>query len=408
VKTIQIQCQGARNVDYKKLKPFQGRLKKLTDENKQKLKSEILENGFTAPIFIWENSLGILYTMDGHQRCKVLAELEKDGYKIPEIPVAIIHAPDEQTAKRRLLGIVSQYGQLTEAGLLGYIEAAKLDPKKLTNFSFPDIDLNGIIDQLAAATANEPGNADETPPLPTKPKTKRGQIFILGDHGVMCGDSTEWKDVAKLMDGEKARMIFTDPPYGVSYSGVAGNESEVIKNDDLRMHFENALETAGFKVKQQLIWNKGMILSRSDYHWAHEPIFYAMKHGRNCDWYGDRTGKTILAMHWPDIEKLKKEELQEMVKAMINNTTNWEYKRESVLAYMHPTQKPVSLCGVALRNSTRPGDLVIDIFGGSGSTLMACELMNRRCFTMELDEKFCDVIISRWEKHTGKKSEREK
>lgn len=168
--------------------------------------------------------------------------------------------------------------------------------------------------------------------------------------------------------------------------------------------FEDSLESAGFRVKQQIIWNKGMILSRSDYHWAHEPMFYAVKLGKNCEWYGDRTGKTIMSMHHPDIDKMSKEELIKLVKAIMETTTNWEFKREEVKSYVHPTQKPVALVGVAMKNSSRPGDVVLDPFGGSGSTLMACELLNRVCRTMELDEKFCDVIISRWEKHSGKKA----
>lgn len=438
-KTIAIRCTAAKTVDIKKLKPFQGRLKTLSDENRAKPRQEIVTNGFTAPIFVWENEKGVLYTLDGHQRCKVLTELAKEGWTIPPVPVAIIQADNEQQAKRYLLGIVSQFGEISETGLLGYLKEAELKVEALRNLRLPEIDLNGIVDQLMAIANTEPEDIDEVPEPPAKPKTKRGQIFRLGEHRLMCGDSTDWKDVGKLMGGERARLIFTDPPYGVSYVGVAGSKQEMIKNDELRganllkflvaafecmakasvdnpaayifhasinqRQFEDALEKAGFRVKQQLIWNKGMILSRADYHWAHEPMFYAVKQGRNCDWYGDRTSKTIQALHQPDIEKMKREDLVAILKAAMSTTTNWEFKREAVQSYVHPTQKPVALVGVAIKNSSRRGDLVLDPFGGSGSTLMACDIMHRRCCTMELDPKFCDVILARWEKHSGQKAE---
>lgn len=185
-------------------------------------------------------------------------------------------------------------------------------------------------------------------------------------------------------------------------------KEEITTRGFIQRHFEEALNKAGFRVKQQIIWNKGMLLGRSDYHWAHEPIFYAIKNGKDCDWYGDRTGKTILAMHQPDLEKMPKEVLVALIKAAMAVTTNWEFRRETVQSYMHPTQKPVSVVGMAIQNSTRRGDLVLDLFGGSGSTLMACEIMHRRCCTMELDEKYCDVIRGRWEEHTGQKAVIEK
>lgn len=444
-KTIRIRVTGAKTIDFKKLKPYQGRLKRLTDENKAKLKEEITTRGFIAPIFVWVNPKGVLYTLDGHQRCKVLAELAKEGWKIPPIPIDIIEADSPAHAKQDILWLVSQYGEVTTTGLMGYLKDAELNPDVLKNFRFPDVDLDGIIDQFEAVANAEPKDADAVPPIPDKPKSRRGQVYIMGEHRLMCGDSTNAKDVARLMSGQKARMIFTDPPYGVSYVGAANQAArdwDMIKNDDLRgdklrvflekafecmakfsienpaayifhasinqRHFEEALNKAGFRVKQQIIWNKGMLLGRSDYHWAHEPIFYAIKNGKDCDWYGDRTGKTILAMHQPDLEKMPKEVLVALIKAAMAVTTNWEFRRETVQSYMHPTQKPVSVVGMAIQNSTRRGDLVLDLFGGSGSTLMACEIMHRRCCTMELDEKYCDVIRGRWEEHTGQKAVIEK
>lgn len=443
MKKIKIKCTGAKTADYKKMLPFQEDLKGLSDENKQKLKHEIKTKGFGAPILVWENE-GKIYTLDGHQRCKALAELEAEGYQIPPIPVALIHPDDLKEAKEFILGFVSQYGHVSETGLLGYIAINKLDRADILNFDFPNIDMDALLSKLQKNLDTDKPGADDAPRLPAKAKTKRGQLFTLGNHRLICGDSTDWKDMNRLMGKDQARLVFTDPPYGVSYTGAAGQPDwEEIKNDNLRAdeltkflqaafecmaratiekaavyvfhasinqrQFEEALNKAGFRVKQQLIWNKGMILSRSDYHWAHEPLFYAVKQGKNCEWYGDRTGRTMISMQQiVDVEKLKKEQMQAMLTAMLSGTTNWEFKRDNVMAYQHPNQKPVSLCGMALKNNTMPDDIVLDPFGGSGSTLMACEFMQRQCRTSELDEKFCDVIIERWEKHTGKKAKLEK
>jgi len=257
----------------------------------------------------------------------------------------------------------------------------------------------------------------------------------------MCGDSTNWEDIGRLMGRERARMVFTDPPYGVSYTGVnnpEGHEWERIKNDDLRgaklqrfleaafvcmaratianpavyvfhasanqRQFEEALVSAGFRVKQQIIWNKGMILSHSDYHWAHEPIFYAIKDGKNCEWFSGRTSRTVYNMQPPDLAAMTKDQLLEVLQAAAGGTTNWEYKRDAVQKYVHPTQKPVDLICHAVRNSSAKGEIVLDPFGGSGSTLIACDIMERRCFTAELDEKYCDVIINRWQQRTKRKA----
>lgn len=444
MKTIRIRCQAAKLVKYQKLKPFQDDLKELSEENQEKLKNTIIDDGFVFPIHVWEDGSGTLYTMDGHQRCKVLAELERLGYEIPPVPVAIIHADDIAEAKRFLLRSLSQYGQMTEDGLVGYVQQFNIEPEFLDELRLPEVDLDAVMDRLQIPDDPVPEDIDEAPGAPAVPNSKRGKVYILGNHRLMCGDSCDPKDVAKLMKGEKARMIFTDPPYGVSYKGVNnpnGREWEQIKNDDLRgdqlfdflkaafqnmadstidnpaiyvfhassnqREFEEALEAVGLKVKQQIIWNKGMILGHSDYHWAHEPIFYAIKEGANCEWFGDRTAKTIQNLNRGNIEEMKKEQMQIILTHLLENTTNWEIRRDNVMEYVHPTQKPVTLGCRAIKNSSQKDEIVLDLFGGSGSTLMACEVTGRRCFTMEMDERFCDIIIKRWEDHTGKEAETE-
>lgn len=270
-----------------------------------------------------------------------------------------------------------------------------------------------------------------------------GDIYMLGDHRLMCGDSTKPEDVEKLMAGDIADMVFTDPPYGVSYVGVNnpnGKEWQMIANDDLRgdslfqflthafknladnlksdgafyvwfasgnhIEFETALKMAGLRVKQELIWDKGMVLGHSDYHWAYEPCLYGTHKDKNCTWYGDRTQKTFLAMNRTEIRDLKKEELVDILLRLHEGRSCWRIDRDNTTEYIHPTQKPIALPGRGIKNSSCAGQIVLDLFGGSGSTMMACEQLGRKARIMEFDTKYCDKIITRWERYTGKKAEK--
>ena len=270
-----------------------------------------------------------------------------------------------------------------------------------------------------------------------------GDIYMLGDHRLMCGDSTKPEDVEKLMAGDVADMVFTDPPYGVSYVGINnpnGKEWQMIANDDLRgdslfqflahafknladnlksdgafyvwfassnhIEFETALKMAGLRVKQELIWDKGMVLGHSDYHWAYEPCLYGTHKDKNCTWYGDRTQKTFLAMNRTEIRDLKKEELIDILLRLHEGRSCWRIDRDNTTEYIHPTQKPIALAGRGIKNSSCAGQIVLDLFGGSGSTMMACEQLGRKARIMEFDTKYCDKIITRWERYTGKEAVR--
>ena len=257
----------------------------------------------------------------------------------------------------------------------------------------------------------------------------------------MCGDSTNPSDVEKLMDGEKADLVFTDPPYGVSYKGTNnpnGREWEIIKNDTLRgdelflflleafknikrhlkvggafyiwyansnaVQFETALEGAELKKKQILIWQKGMVLGHSDYHWTYEPCIYGCHPEQNSSWYGNRAQKTLWDLKDEEIENLLYDDLVKILKDLKENSDIWEIKRDPATEYVHPTQKPVALSAKALKNSSKQDDIVLDLFGGSGSTLMGCEQLKRKARLMEFDPKYVDVIVKRWENFTGKKA----
>jgi len=282
-----------------------------------------------------------------------------------------------------------------------------------------DVDLLGFNDAFWAVIEDKtfPDNQDFDPqcdedecPEPVsekKPTTKNGDIWILGDHRLICGNSVENFCVEKLFDNKKADLVFTDPPYGVNYKGGAKNNRNQIENDDCdvepfyksfltlakqyskagasiyiwhaNIQIHNCIKAAidsGWHFKSQIVWVKNVFtLGRSDYHWQHEPAFYGWGMDGSHEWHGDRKQSTIWMINKP----VKSEE--------------------------HPTMKPVELCERGILNSSMPGYIVYDPFCGSGSTLIACEKTRRKCYAIEIDPIYCDVIVERWQKYTGKKAE---
>lgn len=285
------------------------------------------------------------------------------------------------------------------------------------------------------------------------PVTQPGDIIRLGNHRLMCGDSTKPDDVARLMQGELADLWLTDPPYNVDYSSKnahlnkidGGNRVEVdIEHDHMtdtqfrqflhdafsaaynimkqgagfyvwltsseRMNFESVLSEVGLPVRQELVWHKNnFVLGRKDYQQNHEPCLYGWKEGA-AHYFVDWRNRTTV---WSDteeidIDKMKKSEMQKMLHDILDNRTpttviNCPKPQRSA---DHPTMKPVRLFGYQMANSSRPGDIILDTFGGSGTTIVAAEQLGRKARLMELDPKYCDVIIARWEKLTGQKAER--
>ncbi|MBX9720031.1 MAG: site-specific DNA-methyltransferase [Candidatus Obscuribacterales bacterium] len=276
---------------------------------------------------------------------------------------------------------------------------------------------------------------DVLPETPVQPKSKLGDVYQLGPHTIVCGDSTDKEAWDKAMRGRKADCVFTDPPYNVNYSGRGKNTSEGIMNDDMsegafdifleaaferiaeaaktgagwyvfhststQAQFEKALKKYGMAIRNQLIWNKPTAsMGWGDYRWKHEPFFYASKEGTETVFYGDRTHSTIIDFHDSEQKLLNWAKRQKQLEAE-GKLTIWTMKRDKVNEYKHPTQKPVELITYALFNSSKAEDLIIDPFLGSGSTLIACEKTGRVCAGIELDPKFADVIIQRWVDYTG-------
>jgi site-specific DNA-methyltransferase (adenine-specific) len=266
------------------------------------------------------------------------------------------------------------------------------------------------LDALLNPTQLTDGLTDEdaVPEVPIEPKTKLGDIYQLGNHRLMCGDSTSIDAVEKLMDGQLADQLVTDPPYNIAYEG-GSKKREQIKNDEMAdeefrqflkdvyiaadavmkagavfyiwhadtegYNFRGAARDMGWRVRQTLIWNKdNSAFGRSDYHWKHEPCLYGWKEGSAHLWATDRKQTTVISCKRPSKSDL------------------------------HPTMKPVELMEYQILNNTKGSDIVLDLFGGSGSTMIAAEKVGRHSRLMELDPKYCDVIIKRWEDFTGKKA----
>lgn len=281
---------------------------------------------------------------------------------------------------------------------------ADVDETWLSDLQFSEKELA----ELVASTQEQEIIEDEVPDLTTDPVTQTGDLWMLGEHRLLCGDSTEAKEVGRLMNGKKADLWLTDPPYNVAYTGKTSAaltiENDSMSDDEFRKflikcfreafevlkpgasfyiwhadseghNFRGAIHDCEQTVRQCLIWAKNtMVMGRQDYQWKHEPCLYGWKKGASHGWYTDRKQTTVLEFERPT-------------------------RSES-----HPTMKPVDLFAYQIGNSTAPQGLVFDSFLGSGTTLIAAEQLGRTCFGMELSPQYCDVIVERWEKLTGKKA----
>ena len=357
---------------------------RLNDDAVEAVAASILEFGFKVPIIIDKNNVIVA----GHTRVKACKRLG-----IIEVPAIIADdlTEDQINAFRLADNKTHELALWDDAKLLEELEKIKMD---MFRFGFEDLESALEVDVFD-------DDFDEEEFYSENPYAKRGDIFILGKHKVMCGDSTESSDVKELLGAEIIDMVFTDPPYNVDYEGTAGkiqndkqddsafydfllksftNMFESIKPggsiyvchaDTEGYNFRKSYREAGFKLAQVLIWVKNsLVLGRQDYHWRHEPILYGWKEGAAHFFVDDRTQDTI-----------------------------WEYNKPSS-NNLHPTMKPLELVGKAINNSSKKYQLILDLFGGSGSTLIAAHQADRYARLMELDEKFVDVIVKRYLKFT--------
>ena len=353
------------------------------DEAVQSVANSIKEFGFKVPIVITSDHVIIA----GHTRLKAALSLD-----LEEVPCIV--ADDLNEAQIKAFRLADN-----KTAELATWDFTKLE-EELSNIEMDMLQF-GFEEMEALLPDNaEDDDFDINDEIPEVPFSEPGDIYLLGPHRVMCGDSTKSENVNILVENQKIDMIFTDPPYNVDYEGTAGK----IKNDKMEdnsfylflydafknmfehtklggaiyvchadtegLNFRNAYKNAGFKLAECLVWVKNaLVLGRQDYHWRHEPILYGWKEGAAHFFIDDRSQDTI-----------------------------WEYNKPRKNEE-HPTMKPLELVGKAIANSSRRHELILDLFGGSGSTMIAADQLDRKSCLMELDERFVDVIVKRYIKH---------
>lgn len=378
---------------------------------------------------VWNERTGNLVA--GHQR---MAVMQHKGQTSAVFAVVDLDLASEKKLNLALNKITGRWEPTKLQELMGELRLAKLD---MTRLGWTPLELSKILGSKPKVTRRDPDAAAAN--LPAIPTTQSGDLYELISpegtrHRLLCGDAQYGEHYDRLCNGERARLIFTDPPYNVAYRNEDRGDGRRplghVSNDamppdaflelltaafrNVKQHsmetaalytflasathvaFETALEAAGWQVKQQLIWAKHFALSRAHYHYAHEPMMYAVRAERNAEWFGPRTETTLWNTAPKDFEKLKKEELLALVLEVRETASIWHEARDHGANYVHPTQKPVGLVKKALLNSSQPGEVVLDPFAGSGSTIIGAELNDRVAFAMELDPGRCDVIVKRW------------
>ena len=390
-----------------RLKPYERNPRLHSEDQVARLAASLIEYGFTSPLLIADDGTVIA----GHGRLLAaqhlglsdvpvirlqhLTETQARAYRIGDNQLALAASWDEDALAAELHAL---NGEAYDLGLLGF------DDGEIERLLAP-------LDDDAATIGEDAhdGSLDETPAPPRDPVSRPGDLWILGGHRLLCGDSTRANDVARLLDGARPGLMVCDPPYGTAYSPSWRNEAGVsntkrtgtVTNDDRADWREawalfpgdvayvwhagvhartvaDSLEACGFSIRAQLIWVKNrFVLNRGHYHWQHEPCFYAVRDGGESRWQGARDQSTV----WPI-------------------ATN----ADDDAATVHGTQKPVECMLRPMLNNSARGDAVYEPFAGSGSTIIAAEKSGRRCFALEIEPRYCDVIVQRWQHFTGKRA----
>lgn len=361
------------------------------DAEFEKIKNSITEFGYVDPVIVNKD----LTVVGGHQRITVLKSL---GYTEIDCVVIDIDKTKEKALNIALNKVSGFWDEELLADLLKDLEDSDFD-LKFTGFDPPEIE--ELFNQVHDKDVEE-DDFDVEGELSKPSITQREDVWLLGRHRLICGDSTEKEVYDILMNGNKANLVVTDPPYNVAYEAKAGKiQNDDMKNDDFYnfllkaftnmkeamekdasiyvfhadtegLNFRSAFKAAGLYLSGVCVWAKqSLVLGRSPYQWKHEPILFGWRKDGKHNWYTDRKQSTI-----------------------------WNFDRPTK-SDLHPTMKPVNLCAYPIQNSSMSNSIVLDPFGGSGSTLIACEQTNRICYTIELDEKYSDVIVKRFIDYVG-------
>lgn len=401
--------------------PYENNAKIHTEEQIEQIKKSIEEFGMNDPIGIWGKDNIII---EGHGRLMALQEL---GWT--EVPV--IRLDDLTDDQRKAYTLIHNQTTMNTGFNIDILNEELQSIDLDTSFyGFDEIEEPEIDIQ------DDDFDIEDIEPI-VEPKSKRGEIYKLGNHYLMCGDSTNPDDVDKLMNGAVADLVVTDPPYNVA---ISNSQGMTIENDDMsdenfkeflnksfynlnknlkeggafyvwlaskeHINFETALNNNGLYVRQSLIWVKQHFnLGRQDYKWKHEPCLYGWKDGAS-HYFIDEFNHSTVFEDKIDFDSLKKEEAIQMLKDIYEDgiSTTVIHEDKPTMNDLHPTMKPLRLLARLIRNSSKENEKVLDLFGGSGSTLITCEQLNRQCYMMEYDPVYADVIIDRWETLTGKKA----
>lgn len=410
--------------------PYEKNNKIHKEKDIKEIAKSIQKNGYVAPIIIDEKNVILAW----HGRLLALKELWVESIKVLQVSWLTENQKKDYRIRDNTTNLLSEFD----------IDNIKIELEALWDFSSDILDhLNFDLDlKLHDDESYNEIIEDEVPSMDdVKIEVKYWDIFELWDHVLMCWDSTDENDVQSLMSWEKAHMVFTDPPYNVNYKGQGKNTKRTIENDNMwkenfekflhdvfkrykevskdtawvyvfhststQIPFQEKLEENGFEIKNQLIWNKpSAALWWWDYRWKHEPFFYCSIKWGKTKFYWDRTHSTVIeTLEWKSDQQIlnilkRAKEAEKEWKGTI-----WSMRRADVSSYVHPTQKPVELIEKALFNSSKPKENIIDLFWGSWSTLIACEKKQRKCFMMELDPTFVQVIIKRYYDVTNGKKE---
>ena len=418
------------------------------DAEFEKLRQSIETFGLVEPL-IWNENTGNL--VGGHQRLSVLQYLGMDSVDVSIVNLDVDHEKALNVALNKI------EGAWDNDKLQVLLSSLYSDLQDLTGFG--EAEIEALCGEKKSTSKSESAGSTELPPI-----TQCGDLWLIGRHRLVCGDSCNPADMNLLMDGQQAKLVITDPPYNVNYGdkaemleeylGTGNRNTSHIMNDNMDdasfrqflldayrqmygamapgaaiyvfhadtegINFRTTFKEAGFKLSQCLIWVKSsIVLGRNDYHWRHEPILYGWKETGPHRWYGGRKRSTTLA-DGACVTVQKREDGDvlsfsdgfnhfvvlakdyQVLDDGHDDTMTVIYHEKPSANDMHPTMKPVDLVARLMRNSSKKGDLVLDPFGGSGSTLMACEENNRKCVTMEMDPHYCDVIVKRYVETTNR------
>lgn len=405
---IKIGEMQIQNIDYRKLKPLQGNLKDLSKTNYSKLKKSFTEKGLFVPMFVWQEG-DVFWLLDGHGRERLFSKekavfVDSKGKETFEIPALIIQAKDLKDAKEKILLISSQFQRITQEGFDEF--AIDLDSSWLeesVNFdAFPYMQEVKTPEDKAAIEKEE-----DTPEIPKEPKTKVGDIYFLGQHVLYCEDSTKIENIKFILKNESADIVYTDPPYGIDEKTDRKEHYKTFKSEILakkgkyeKIIGDDSIETAvkafnvclDLKVPILIFWGGNYFSSKMP-----DSSCWLVWDKKVEDSQRDLNSDCELAyIKHPSKKSVRI--FRHLWKGMIKASEQNERR-------CHPTQKPIALAEWCFNEYAKDSKNVLELFCGSGSTLIACEKTGRKCFAMELSPAYCDVIVERWEKFTGKKAE---